>query len=108
MDKIALKPRLSEKTLELSESLNTYVFEVPKSVNKHSVARAVSEQFKVTVTNVRLSNIPATRRKMYRKRGQINATRAGVRKAYVSLKDGDKLPIFNAADANAKPSKETK
>jgi large subunit ribosomal protein L23 len=41
---ITLRPRLSEKTYGLSAN-RVYVVEIPKDVNKHSVARAVEAQF---------------------------------------------------------------
>jgi large subunit ribosomal protein L23 len=109
MDRIALKPRLSEKAYGLSEKLNTYVFDVPKSANKHAIAEAIAEQFKVTVTNVRVASIAARNKRVYKKRGRaVKATTSTLRKAYVSLKEGDKLPIFNSVEEAAKPAKESK
>ncbi len=53
---IALRPRLSEKTYGLSES-RVYVVDVPKDVNKHTVARAVEAQFEVKVAKVNIINM---------------------------------------------------
>lgn len=104
-----LKPRASEKAYGLSEARNTYVFDVPTDVNKHQIAAAVAAQYEVGVTNVRIANIPGKAKKAYRKRGRNIATkRSDVRKAYVTLKEGDKLPIFAAAAEEAKTDKETK
>jgi large subunit ribosomal protein L23 len=108
MNQIALKPRISEKAYALSESGNTYIFDVPAAANKHAVAAAVVEQYKVTVTNVKIAAVPGKAVRAYRQRGRrsINGQRSDIRKAYVTLKEGDKLPIFAAMEeANAPEEK---
>lgn len=106
---IALKPRISEKGYALSERLNTYIFDVPAQFNKFDVAAAVAAQYEVTVTTVRIAGIPGKAVRSYRNRGRrsINAKRSDLRKAYVTLKDGDKLPIFAAVEEPKSPE-ETK
>lgn len=109
MSKATLKPRASEKTYALSEQANTYVFEIDKDINKHSVARAVAEQFGVSVTGVRVASTPAKPKRSYRKRGKyIKARTSAVRKAYVTLKEGDKLPLFSSVEDDKPKTKETK
>lgn len=107
---LLVTPRMSEKTYAVSELLNTYVFNVPAGANKQSVAEAVASQFKVTVENVRIANIGGKSKKSYKKRGRaLPIKRNNISKAYVTLKDGDKLPFFASAEAEAeKPAKETK
>jgi large subunit ribosomal protein L23 len=106
---ITLKPRLSEKGYALSEQLNTYIFDVPSKVNKFDIALAVAAQYDVSVTNVRLANIPGKAVRSYRNRGRrsVSSTRSDIRKAYVTLKQGDKLPIFAAVEEPEMP-KETR
>jgi large subunit ribosomal protein L23 len=106
---IVLKPRVSEKAYALSETRNTYVFDVPADINKHTIADAVKAQYEVGVTNVRITNIPGKAKKAYRKRTRgIDVKRSDIRKAYVTLKEGDKLPIFAAVDEVVKTDKEAK
>ncbi|HZP55782.1 MAG TPA: 50S ribosomal protein L23 [Candidatus Saccharimonadales bacterium] len=100
---IALKPRLSEKAYGLSEERNTYIFEVPKEANRHDVAKAIAKQYGVAVKSVRIAAQPGKTKRKYLRKGRV--THRGfispVRKAYVRLKEGDKLPIFAAVeDAN--------
>lgn len=106
---LALKPRVSEKTYALSEERNVYVFVVPKGASKQLVAQAVAGQYKVGVTDVRISASPGKTRRTYRRGGRASHSgqRSGVRKAYVTLKEGDKLPIFAAVEdsTDAKPAK---
>lgn len=104
---ITLKPRVSEKSYGLSELTNTYVFDVPTTANNLSVAGAVEAQYGVTVTSVRIANIPGKVKRAYRRRGRsVNSIkRSNIRKAYVTLVDGDKLPFFAAAEGT-KPNTE--
>lgn len=111
MDKTRiLNPRLSEKAYGLSQVRNTYVFDVPKDANKHSVARAVSAQFNVTVTNVNIANIDGKAKRTIRKGGRAAAGKQNdVKKAYVTLLAGDTLPLFAAIEeADAKNEEITK
>lgn len=97
-----ISPRISEKTFATSEALNVYVFDVPAGANKQSVASAVTDQFGVTVLAVRIANIAGKSKKSYKKRGRaLSIHRNDISKAYVTLKDGDKLPFFAAAEAEA-------
>ena len=97
--KLLLKPRMSEKAYALSETSHTYVFEVNKSVNKHAVADAVKSQFEVTVTDVRITNIKGKAKRTVRKSGRvIKGSRSDIKKAYVTLMEGDSLPIFAAIE----------
>lgn len=97
--KLLLKPRMSEKAYGMSESSHTYVFEVNRSVNKHMIADAVEAQFEVTVTDVRVTNIKGKVKRTVRKSGRvINGARSDMKKAYVTLKEGDSMPIFAAIE----------
>lgn len=105
---LVLKPRMSEKTYAVSEAHNTYVFEVPAGSNKQLVAESVKAQYKVTVTKVRIAKTASRSRKTIRRRGR-NTYRGhspGIRKAYVTLKESDKLPIF--ASVKEEEQKEAK
>lgn len=99
MKSLALKPRMSEKAYATSLDLNTYVFEVPTSANKAMVQAAVTEQFKVTVEDVRLAVIKGKPKRAYKKRSRpVEGKRADFKKAYVRLKAGDKIAIFEAIE----------
>ena len=108
---MSLIPRVSEKSYGLSQVRNTYVFEVPKSANKLTVAQAVAAQFNVTVTEVNISNLTGKAKRTIRKGGRAIAGRdVDVKKAYVTLKDGDSIAIFASEEeqAETKPAKKEK
>lgn len=109
MKSIVLNPRLSEKAYGLSEERNTYIFSVVAGTNKFDIAKAVAGQYEVKVKKVRIAGVPGKSVRAYRQRGRksISGQRSDIRKAYVTLKEGDKLPIFAAVEEREQP-KETK
>ena len=98
MKAVKLTPRFSEKAYAMSlNPLNTVVvFEVSKDANKVDVKRAVEAEYKVTVTNVRITNRKpkAYQRMVSRKSRAITVMINGHKKAYVTLKAGDSIPVF--------------
>lgn len=107
MDKtMTLKPRISEKTYMLSEVRRTYVVEVPGTANKDTVAKAVAAQFGVTVEGVNIVVVKGKTKRTVRKGGRpIMGKRSDVKKAYVTLKEGDKLPFFAEPEETKKTDK---
>jgi large subunit ribosomal protein L23 len=107
MDKfMALRPRISEKTYALSLARRTYVVEVPGSANKDTVAKAVAAQFGVTVETVNIIVVKGKAKRTVRKGGRPTmGRRSDVKKAYVTLKEGDKLPFFAEPEEDKKAGK---
>ncbi len=56
---ILKRPVVTEKSTAQGEDQNQYTFEVDRRANKMQVKDAVETAFNVTVTNVRIINIPA-------------------------------------------------
>jgi len=97
MKDLVMIPRVSEKAYAMSQrdNVKTYVFEVPTGSNKHSVARAITMQYDVVVTSVRTTTAKGKVKQSYRKGGRpITGVRSDVKKAYVTLRAGDVLPLF--------------
>ena len=107
---ITLRPRLSEKSYSLSTS-RVYVFDIPKGINKHSVAGAVEAQFDVKVSTVNVANIPGKPKRTVSITGKRSKNSTGkrndIRKAYVTLMDGYSLPFFAAVEEAAVQEKAT-
>lgn len=106
-----LKPRISEKAYAQSELMNVYVFEVPTDAGKLEVAQAVNAQFDVEVTNVNLMNVKGKVKRTFRRGGRsVMGKRTDFKKAYVTIKQGQNIPIFAAEDekASAKPEQAKK
>jgi large subunit ribosomal protein L23 len=98
---ITLRPRLSEKTYELSEK-RVYVVEVPSNVNRHSVARAIEAQFEVKVVKVNILNVLGKPKRIVSITGKRMKNDTGKRsdskKAYITLAKGQSLPFFAAIE----------
>lgn len=108
MSNIVLKPRMSEKAYAMSAN-SVYVFDVDKSVNKHEVSDAVETTYGVTVVNIRTIIVKGKAKRLYRNRRYENGRRSDVKKAYVTLKEGDAIPIFAAVEeAEVKAEKTVK
>jgi large subunit ribosomal protein L23 len=100
---LIITPRVSEKAYGQAGSLNTYVFVVPLSANKIEVKKAVETQYEVNVTKVNIVLIDGKSKKSYTKRGRtIKGQRADIKKAYVTIKQGQTIPVFASQEEEAK------
>ncbi|MDD2493106.1 MAG: 50S ribosomal protein L23 [Bacilli bacterium] len=86
---IIVKPLITEKSTKLVEE-RKYTFEVMQGVNKVEVKKAVEEIFKVNVIKVNMINV----RKKERRVGKYEGFRPAVRKAIVTLAEGQTLDVF--------------
>ncbi|OGC84531.1 50S ribosomal protein L23 [Candidatus Adlerbacteria bacterium RIFCSPHIGHO2_12_FULL_53_18] len=87
---ILISPRITEKGAYLS-ALGAYVFNISEVANKHEVAAAVQEIFKVTPRKVTIVRVP---RKQVMTRGSRRmGMTAGGKKAYVFLKKGESIDL---------------
>lgn len=77
---------VSEKATRL-ENFNQYVFKVAKSANKPEVKKAIEARFDVSVIAIRMINMPSKKRTV----GGRAGTKAGFRKAIITLKKGDSI-----------------
>jgi large subunit ribosomal protein L23 len=81
------RPVITEKGLTLKENDRTLCFEVADSASKQQIQEAVEQLFKVKVQAVRTMVVPG---KM-RRRGKYIGYRADWKKAYVTLREGEKM-----------------
>ncbi|HMT18739.1 MAG TPA: 50S ribosomal protein L23 [Candidatus Saccharibacteria bacterium] len=103
---IVLKPRVSEKSYAQS-TRRVFVFDVDSDLNKHQIADAVAQTYEVTVTNVRVVVVKGKAKRYYRNRRYENGFRSDLKKAYVTLKEGDSIPIFAAVEQAEEAQEET-
>jgi large subunit ribosomal protein L23 len=87
---IILKPLLTEKSTALREAVNQICFRVRGDANRTQVKRAIEETLNVKVLRVNILNVEGKTKKMNRFVGK----RPNWKKAIVSLKEGEKLNIF--------------
>ena len=87
---IIIRPLVTEKGVAKKDTERTLCFEVSAKANKTQVKSAVERLFKVKVAEVRT----ATFEGKLRRRGKFAGYRSDWKKAYVKLKDGQKVPEF--------------
>jgi large subunit ribosomal protein L23 len=87
---IIRRPIITEKGLGIKELQRTLVFEVAAKATKTEVREAVQAIFKVKVDTVRTANFPGKERR----RGRFAGYRPDWKKAYVRLKQGEKMPEY--------------
>jgi large subunit ribosomal protein L23 len=85
-------PLITEKGTLVNEEANQVVFRVPPWANKVEIQVAVERLFKVKVMKVRTVNYLGKMRRVGRNVGR----RANWKKAYVTLKQGDRIDFFEA------------
>lgn len=86
------RPVISEKSYDLLAE-NKYTFYVNPDANKIEIKKAIEEIFNVTVLNVNTMNVKGKTKRMGRAVGKTPDRK----KAIVSLKEGDKIEVFEGA-----------
>jgi large subunit ribosomal protein L23 len=86
-------PRITEKGSRLKEQSNVLTFEVRTDANKVQVRKAIEGIFKVKVLDVTTVNVSGKKKRM----GMREGRRSDWKKAYVTLKAGEKIDIFEGA-----------
>ena len=106
MEQMTIIPRISEKAYAQSAN-GVYVFRVPLNLNKNEIKAAVEAQFDVTVLKVKtlVQDGKAVRFSRGKNRYPGTTTRKDWKKAYVTLKDGDKLDVFDAVEQQMEETK---
>ena len=84
------RPLITEKGLGAKEAESTLVFDVAPNATKTEVRQAVETLFKVKVRSVRTANFLGKERR----RGKFSGFRPDWKKAYVRLKEGEKMPEY--------------
>ncbi len=83
-------PVITEKSTAKLAEANQAVFWVDPSANKTEIKEAIQKIFNVKVLGVNTQKVPGKLKRM----GKYAGRRPVRKKAYVSLKEGDKIEIF--------------
>lgn len=95
LEDVLRRPVITEKNTMLSEQ-NKYTFEVHPDSTKILIKAAVEDAFGVTVTAVNTLNVkPKPKSRMIRRgAGRIHGSSRAVKKAIVTIKNGERIDIF--------------
>jgi large subunit ribosomal protein L23 len=85
------RPLFTEKNDRMKEHFNKYTFEVEMQTNKIEIRQAVEQIFGVSVVKVNTMRVHGK----VKRRGRSVGRRPDWKKAIVTLKEGDTIPIWN-------------
>ena len=91
--RILIRPLLTEKMTALRESGNKVGFLVAPHANRLEIKKAVETLLKVRVDHVNVMNVSGKMKRM----GRFAGKRSDWKKAIVTLKEGEKLDLFESA-----------
>ena len=81
---------ITEKSTQMQEVANCYVFRVARKATKPSIKEAIEKAFKVKVKSVRTMTIPGKPKRM----GRFDGTTPAWKKAVVTLREGEAISEF--------------
>jgi large subunit ribosomal protein L23 len=90
---ILLQPLLTEKITAMREATNTVAFLVHRDANRLQIKQAVETLLKVKVERVNVMNVLGKVKRL----GRFSGKRSDWKKAFVKLKQGEKLELYESA-----------
>jgi len=84
---------VTEKSTAQKAESNKVAFWVDLQANKSDIAEAVEKAFNVKVVDVNTMRVPGK----VKRTGRNMSKRPTRKKAYITLKEGDKIPLFEGA-----------
>jgi large subunit ribosomal protein L23 len=84
------RPLVTEKTSIQREDGRTIVFEVAAAANKVEIRRAIEKLLGAKVAEIRTSIVHGK----FKRQGRFMGRRPDWKKAYVTLREGEKMPEF--------------
>ena len=92
---IIIRPVLTEKMTAQGEKLNRFAFIVDRRANKIQIRQAVEDMYGVVVTEVNTANYMGKAKSRYTRAGLLSGRANNFKKAFVTLKDGDKIDFYS-------------
>jgi len=89
-ESVVISPLVTEKGTIVGEKSNQVVFRIRPGASKAQIRNVIEDQFKVTVVKIRTANFLGKERR----RGRTVGRRPSWKKAYITLKQGDRIEIF--------------
>lgn len=93
MHEVLVQPLLTEKITALREQTNTVGFVVHPAANRVQIKQAVEALLKVKVEKVNVLTVQGKVKRL----GRFSGRRPDWKKAFVTLKKGEKLELYESA-----------
>lgn len=90
-----IKPLVTEKMTGLTEKLNQFGFLVRPEANKLQIKAEIEALYNVNVVSVNTSNYAGKNKSRYTKAGLLNGRTNAVKKAIVTLKEGETIDFYS-------------
>ncbi len=85
---IIKQPHVTEKAAHASEH-NKYTFKVDKNATKIDIKNVIEKKYKVKVSKINITNIPAKTRRV----GRYIGKKPGFKKAIITLREGERIDV---------------
>ncbi|MBH76275.1 MAG: 50S ribosomal protein L23 [Flavobacteriales bacterium] len=92
---VIIKPIVTEKMTQKTESLNDYGFIVNRKANKIEIKKAVENNYGVKVLSVRTMVYRGKEKSRFTKTGVIKGKTNSLKKAIVRLKKDNSIDFYN-------------
>ena len=92
---IIIKPIVTEKMTQKTESLNDYGFVVNRKANKIEIKKAVENSYGVKVLSVRTMIYRGKEKSRFTKTGVIKGKTSSFKKAIVRLEKDNSIDFYN-------------
>ena len=90
-----IKPLVTEKMTKTTETFNRFGFIVRPEANKLEIKKEVEAMYDVTVVDVNTMNYAGKNKSRYTKAGLVKGRTNAVKKAIVTLKEGDTIDFYS-------------
>ena len=90
---VLIRPLLTEKITAIREAKNGVAFAVHRNATRIDIRRAVETVFSVKVASVNVMNVRGKKKRQ----GRFSGKRADWRKAFITLKEGEKIELYESA-----------
>ena len=94
MHNVLIRPLVTEKMTNITESTGKYGFVVNINANKVEIAKAIKSKFDVDVVSVNVIRHKGKSRTQFTKKGRFTGRTPKYKKAIVSIKEGQTIDIF--------------
>ena len=92
---VLIKPIVTEKMTNITDKFNRFGFLVRPEANKLVIKKEIEALYNVTVVDVNTMNYAGKNKSRYTKAGFVNGRTNAVKKAIVTLKEGDTIDFYS-------------
>ncbi len=92
---VLIKPLVTEKMTGITDKLNRFGFIVRPEANKLVIKKEIEAMYNVIVVDVNTMNYDGKNKSRYTKAGFVKGRTIAVKKAIVTLKEGDTIDFYS-------------